>query len=124
MAHKKNKTRIFETSFGVVKYALFSSKKEFDIFARSKGIKNHMFLSLRRSAEVLTLRGNDGIYALVQIDRPYMKTLKPVEAVGILVHEVVHVYQSMIDEIQEHKPSSEFEAYSIQQIAQNLISEY
>ena len=124
MAHKKYKTRIFETPFGVVKYALFQSKKEFDSFTRAKGIKNQTFLSLRRSAEVLTMRGDGSVYALVQIDKSYLKTLKPTEAVGILVHESVHVYQSMIDEIQEHKPSSEFEAYSIQQIAQNLISEY
>lgn len=43
---------------------------------------------------------------------------------GLLVHEAVHVFQQYCDFIGESRPSVEFEAYSIQTIAQKLMSQY
>lgn len=40
---------------------------------------------------------------------------------GLLVHEGVHIWQAARDSMGEHKPSSEFEAYAIQGISQELI---
>lgn len=45
----------------------------------------------------------------------------PNQIIGILVHEAVHVWQEMRSLMNEKEPSSEFEAYSIQHIAQCLI---
>jgi len=44
--------------------------------------------------------------------------------VGLLIHEAVHVWQNVRDLISEDRPSREFEAYSIQSIAQKLIDAY
>lgn len=44
--------------------------------------------------------------------------------VTILAHEAVHVYQKVLEHIGENKPSSEFEAYSIQTILDNLIEAF
>ena len=44
--------------------------------------------------------------------------------ISFLIHEAVHVYQSEISHIQEVKPSPEFVAYAIQEIATNLIKAY
>ena len=41
-----------------------------------------------------------------------------------LAHEAVHIWQAIRDDIGEKYPSSEFEAYSIQAITQNLILAY
>jgi len=49
---------------------------------------------------------------------------KPAEIIGLLIHEAVHVWQSIRENIGEKEPSSEFEAYSIQSIAQRLIEAY
>lgn len=46
------------------------------------------------------------------------------EAISIIEHEAVHVFQNMCAAIGEDAPSAEFEAYSIQQIIRNLLFDY
>lgn len=58
------------------------------------------------------------IVCIAPIDRD------PVEVAGLLVHEAVHIWQEARDDVGERSPSSEFEAYAIQHIAQNLMAEY
>jgi hypothetical protein len=47
-----------------------------------------------------------------------------IEIVALLAHEAVHVKQELMDYIGETKPSAEFEAYTVQNIVQNLLEEY
>jgi hypothetical protein len=47
-----------------------------------------------------------------------------VQVAALLVHEAVHLWQEFRDHIGERSPSSEFEAYSIQSIAQELMNAY
>ena len=50
------------------------------------------------------------------------QTLEQIHA--ILVHEATHIWQEIRYNIGEKSPSSEFEAYSIQMITQNLLVSY
>jgi hypothetical protein len=43
---------------------------------------------------------------------------------ALIVHEAVHVKQAFMQDIGEDKPSSEFEAYTVQAICQELFGEY
>jgi hypothetical protein len=47
-----------------------------------------------------------------------------VQAHCLLVHESVHIWQEICEIIGESNPSSEFEAYSIQYLSQQLILSY
>ena len=46
------------------------------------------------------------------------------DAISFLIHEAVHIYQFEIAHIQETNPSDELMAYSVQEIATNLIKAY
>lgn len=59
---------------------------------------------------VVALRVRDGI--------------EGVQIAGLLVHEAVHIFQHFCERIGERQPSSEFEAYSIQAMAQRLMYSY
>lgn len=48
----------------------------------------------------------------------------PLEVIGLLSHEAVHIWQKIKRNFGEEEPSDEFEAYSIQSIAQRLIKAY
>lgn len=47
-----------------------------------------------------------------------------VEVAGLLIHEAVHIFERFCQDIGEVQPSSEFKAYSIQCIAQELMAEF
>jgi len=48
----------------------------------------------------------------------------PEEVIGLIVHEAVHIWQEAKISLGEKYPSSEFMAYSIQNITMNLIEGY
>ena len=48
----------------------------------------------------------------------------PCEVAGLLIHESVHVWQAYCREIGEREPGDEQEAYGIQSIAQELMTEF
>ncbi|MHC3136273.1 hypothetical protein ACWPO0_10415 [Acinetobacter nosocomialis] len=65
---------------------------------------------------------SDGAYAVVQLGDTSERKL--IEIYGLLLHEAVHVWQKVKKLMGEKEPSSEFEAYSIQSIAQDLFKMY
>lgn len=62
---------------------------------------------------------SDGAYAIVQIGDTSDKD--QIQVYGLLLHEAVHVWQIVKRRMGESEPSVEFEAYSIQAIAQDLF---
>jgi hypothetical protein len=48
----------------------------------------------------------------------------PEGVVALLVHEAVHLWQYIKEDIGEHNPSKEFEAYAIQNLTQELLQSY
>lgn len=53
-----------------------------------------------------------------------MKEYDYAEIAALIAHEAVHVWQAVRETLGEKEPSSEFEAYSVQNILQTLLYEY
>jgi hypothetical protein len=49
---------------------------------------------------------------------------RPILAISMLVHEATHVKQRIMAVIGEDKPSDEFEAYTMQNLTEELLHEY
>jgi hypothetical protein len=81
------------------------------------------WISSGAHATTHTYADEDGHVSAVVCVRPdHDKT--GIQVASLLTHEAVHVWQHWRDFIGEKNPSSEFEAYSIQNIAQTLMEAY
>ena len=114
----KAKPTLFVSPFGHLRYALALSKKHM----KQLGVSKDEFLSLNTPAQVEFFNVDNSVLAVVQINN--RKKQKPDWINAMIVHEAVHVWQEIREMMYEKEPSSEFEAYSIQQIASNLMSEF
>jgi len=68
-------------------------------------------------------KGDDGKLCCIVCIYPKKETAG-IEIAALLVHEAVHIWQAVRENIGEEKPSSEFEAYSIQCISLGLMDQY
>lgn len=77
------------------------------------------------SATTHFIKSKDGKRAgIVCIDPKEASNYEGIQIAALLVHEAVHIWQEFHKSIGELQPSSEFEAYSIQMFAQELMYSY
>ena len=77
----------------------------------------------RQQALVHTWESN-GLLTCVVCVHPDAASADPIEVACVLVHESVHIFQRLCESIGEDSPSREFEAYSIERIAERLMREW
>ncbi|CAM0816916.1 hypothetical protein ACXP5J_18250 [Acinetobacter baumannii] len=106
--------------FQHVQYTLARSQLHMDLLFEDMN-KVDKFLSVDGAAAQVDFYSN-GSYAVVQLGDTSERKL--IEIYGLLLHEAVHVWQKIKKLIGEREPSSEFEADSIQAIAQDLFKMY
>lgn len=106
--------------FQHVQYTLARNQIHMDLLFEDMN-KVDMFLSVEGAAAQVDFYSN-GAYAVVQLGDTSERKL--IEIYGLLLHEAVHVWQKVKKLMGEKEPSSEFEAYSIQAIAQDLFKMY
>lgn len=102
--------------FQHVQYTLARNQIHMDLLFEEME-KADQFLDMGADAQVSTF--SDGAYAIVQIGDTSDKD--QIQVYGLLLHEAVHVWQFVKRRMGEREPSVEFEAYSIQKIAQDLF---
>ena len=107
--------------------ALATTQRQFDKLMAHCCIPKDQRPNFKQSnsnASTLLLERKTGEYVcIVSLHTVPRKTPRSV-VYSLLVHEAVHVWQHKRKGIGEDCPSSEFEAYSIQAIAQALFDEY
>ncbi|WP_284090481.1 hypothetical protein [Acinetobacter pittii] len=106
--------------FQHVQYTLARNQLHMDLLFEDMN-KVDPFLSNEGAAAQVNYY-SDGAYAVVQLGDTSERKL--IEIYGLLLHEAVHVWQKVKKLMGEKEPSSEFEAYSIQAIAQDLFEMY
>ena len=112
--------RYHKPVFDVLTYCLVVSKKD-----AKKVIKKYKLDAGDLPADI----GSDA-YAYhdpntrIVVVRLIAEDLSLVEVMGLIVHEATHVKQYIMEQISEHNPSDEFEAYTMQEITKNLIQDY
>jgi len=114
-----------------VNYCLVLDREGLAKVARQIGLSaNELDPSPKASSGASTIHldneetGHSICVVYLRTDSPNFGTPTGVEIVGILAHEAVHVWQAAMETIGELKPSSEFQAYSIQSIVQSLCQNY
>ncbi len=109
----------YTSPFQHVQYTLARNQLHMDLLFEDID-KADQFLDMRADAQVSTF--SDGAYAIVQIGDTADKD--QIQVYGLLLHEAVHIWQIVKRRMSEREPSVEFEAYSIQAIAQDLFKMY
>ena len=108
-------------------FALCRSQKKFDKELKRLGIRKKdrpdFLLSDRADATAHFITANNGS-EIVIICLGDVKDRSLTAIYGLLVHEAVHIWQHVKELIGESDPSAEFEAYSIQNLAQKLMEDY
>lgn len=103
---------------------LVLSEKDFhrayDDLAQDKAGRPPWILNDHSNATCHTLLNKRGDLAAVVALRGWQEK-EGIQIACLLLHEAVHIWQCFRIHIGEHQPSAEFEAYSIQFIAQQLM---
>lgn len=76
----------------------------------------------RQVACVHTWELNGSLVCVVCLSPP--EDFDAIDIAAAITHESVHIFQRLCDSIGESNPSREFEAYSIEHIAERLMREY
>lgn len=104
------------TPFDHSKYTLVRNQDQFDLLFDDV-TDTQVFLHMGEPCQVDFYSG--GEQCIVQLGDTSSKEL--IQIHSLLLHEAVHIWQKVRTLMGESEPSSEFEAYSIQRIAQDLF---
>lgn len=110
-----------------MKYALCLSEDAFSAeMARLEVKQPPPFMATTHANACVHYFNNDeeGELAILCMDLEKSKLRTPIVVAGLLVHEAVHIFQQDCEYRGEKTPSAEYEAYSIQMIAQELMWAY
>lgn len=106
-------------------YCLCTSEKKYKKVIKELGIKNpNRWINVGAHATVHVLensKNTNKLCCVVCIDITKEHSIP--QMMALLVHEAVHIWQYVRKSLGEDSPSSEFEAYAIQRISLELITE-
>lgn len=112
----KYKPQWFSSPFKHLKYTLVRDKKH----CKKIGI-DFKLLSMPEGANAtVNFIQDENKNTLVIVYMPYTD-IEELYQQGLIIHESVHIWQEIRTMMYEKNPSTEFEAYSIQRISQDLL---
>lgn len=117
----KYKPEIFKSPFCYLKYTLIRELKDCKHIGFSKKQAEEL-ISMPSGANATAnfICNDDGSDLIIVVYLPY-SDIDVLFQQSLIVHEAVHIWQELKKRMNEKEPSSEFEAYSIQRISQDLL---
>ena len=113
--------KLFTAPLGTGRYCIFDEEAQAESFCEQTGIDLRQLGTLPGSGQVATFT-KDGEWLTILRMRPNDNTNAGVLA--LLVHECVNVVQHLMDNIDENKPSREFQARLTEEVFTNLMQAY
>jgi hypothetical protein len=111
-----------------VYYTLVTTQAMMDQETKRLGAKHYVQINNGSGATThfLECESNDNKCAIVSIDhaKNVERGRSGIVIAAMLCHEAMHIAQEVFDMVGEKYPSSEFEAYLVQRISLELMSEY
>lgn len=107
---------IFKSPFSHLKYTLIRHPDD----CKKIGIKKKLISLPDGANATANFIQNQNGETLVVVYMPY-SDIDDLYQHGLIIHESVHIWQEIRMIMNEKNPSTEFEAYSIQKIAQDLL---
>ena len=107
------------------RYSLCTSKKQFNkLLNKFKFSKENrpVFVSYNADATIHFFDTDKGMYGVICLGN--LNEYSQEEIYALILHECIHLWQMIKRNIQEELPGDEIEAYSIQSIFRNMLSEY
>lgn len=120
----KNKTIWCNQGWQPVKFAFVPSKKAWKKTLKEMQVKSEYPKEDATVTHFNVVGSPHKRTCLVTVTDDVSDRCDSVQIIALIVHEATHVWQYILDTIGETKPSSEFEAYSVQAIVQELLDAY
>lgn len=118
---KPYKPKFKKSPFNHVKYTLVRNQDQLN--QALKGRYELTFMDMSGCAQVSTIHvEKDWSFSILQIGDT--SNWAPNFIMETLLHESVHIWQDIRERMSESKPSTEFEAYSIQTIFRDVLDMY
>lgn len=124
MSNKKMKSKVLwqDKSWFPLYYGFCPDEKSWHAEMKRLDVKEHVPYPEADGCVYEFTNSDKQTCAIVTINKKFDGDKKAVR--DILFHESVHVWQIMTQVMGEENPSIEFEAYSIQAIASNILEAY
>ena len=113
--------KLFTAPLGMGRYCIIDEETQAHDFCEQTGIDLRQLGTLSGAGQVATFV-KDGEWLTILRMQPNDKTRAGVLA--LLVHECVHVVQHLVENIDEGKPSREFQARLMEEVFTNLTQAY
>lgn len=109
--------RYYQAPLTDMEYCILFNKQMRKACEKHYGFPMKVLESNIGDGRTFTLTKDRMTVCVVVIDEPDTS----LETVSLVVHEAVHVHNTMVEKMRDPNPSDEFSAHSIQQITLNLL---
>lgn len=124
--NKDVEIKVHSSPFNFVKYCLAIGNDELVQVCNMFGIDHSMLGSFTSGARLTTVTKENSVLCILRLlpEHRYSGDADLTDSLRLIVHEVTHIKQELMNSMVEDNPSCEFEAYTMDEIFHNIITDY